>query len=250
MKIKNVDNKKCRSARRTIKVFVAAFLLSSVFAFPLRAQYSVNDAQLWENIDLSKNLTRSLGLRFSHEGRFTNNDSRLTYYFEDIGMEYKTYFHHISIMADYVFIRKLTSKSFAQEYWDTRHQYYVALTWSKKLGRFKLHDRQMIMGQVKDVHSSVDGKIPDYYLRNKFSVKYKFNYYWSVYVAEELYWHMVTPQPDALPHINRVRYFVGGYYKANEKNEFELYYLFEQHMHIVNPNHNFILGVGYSYSFG
>jgi len=246
------ENKKCCNGKRDNKIFVLIILLSCVFSFKMfgqKKQYAVNDAQVWENFNMDKNLSRSLVVRFSHEGRFTNNDSRLTYYFEDVGLEYKLHFHHLAILADYVFIRKLTSQTFVQEYWDTRHQYYVALTWAKKSGQFEFHDRQMIMGQVKDVHSSLSGKIPDYYLRNKFSAKYNFNYYWSVYAAEELYWHVISPQPDAQPHLNRIRYFLGGYYRMNNKNEFELYYLFEQHMNIVNPNHNYVVGVGYTYSF-
>jgi hypothetical protein len=229
------------------------FLSLLFFSFSLRAQKeqrSIDDAQFWENFNMDKKLTRNMTARFSHEGRFTNNDSRLTYYFEDVGLEYKFHHHHLAVLADYVFIRKLNVKANVQEYWDTRHQYYVALTWAKKIGELELHDRQMILGQVKDVYSSAAGKIPDYYLRNKFSVKYNFNYYWSVYAAEELYWHLISPAPANFPHVNRMRYFLGGYYKVNDKNEFELYYLFEQHMNIINPNHNYVLGIGYSYSFG
>ena len=234
---------------KTILFVGAVILLNLKYSFAQKAQQSVNDAQLWENINFDSKLSKSFTFRFSHEGRFTNNDSRLTYYFEDVGLEYKTHFHHLSILGDYVFIRKLNTKGSIAQYWDTRHQYYVALTWAKKFGDFEFHDRQMLMGQVKDIKTSLSGKIPDYYLRNKVSVKYVFDYYWSVYTAAELYWHMITPEPDPLPHVNRMRYFVGGYYRLNNKNEFELYYLFEQHMHIVNPNHNFIVGIGYSYSF-
>ncbi len=243
----------CHSEFAGLRIyFFATVSLLFVFSFSALAQDAsppVNDAQIWENFNMDKKLSRSFTARFSHEGRFTNNDTRLTYYFEDFGMEYKTHFHHISFLADYVFIRKLTSQSNAQEYWDNRHQYYFAVTWSQKIGQFELHDRQMIMGQVKDVLSSDAGKVSDNYLRNKFSVKYNFNYYWSVYAASELYWHLSDPQPDPTPHINRMRYFLGGYYRINEHHEFELYYLFEQHMNIAYPNHNYVIGIGYTYSF-
>ncbi|HTL82662.1 MAG TPA: DUF2490 domain-containing protein [Bacteroidia bacterium] len=213
------------------------------------AQHRNDDAQIWENVNADKHLSRSLIARFSHEGRFTDNATHLTYYFEDFGMEYKLPFWHLAVLADYVYIRKYVTKIDVQEYWDNRHQYYTALTWGKKFGKLELHDRQMIMGQVKEVKSSIDGKIPDYYLRNKFAAQYHFNYYWSVYAAEEVYYHMTDPSPDAFPHINRMRYFVGGYYKVNNHHEFELYYLFEQHMHETSPPHNYVFGIGYSYSF-
>jgi hypothetical protein len=219
------------------------------FCEKLPAQKSVNnDAQFWENINAEKSLSRNFTARFSHEGRFTSNDSRLTYFYGDFGAEYQIPKTHFGIMLDYVFIRKLSQKLQMPEYWSTRHQFYTAITWKHKFGKAELHDRQMILAQVKDVRSSADGKIPDWYLRNKITVKYNFNYYWSAYAAEELYWHMITPSPDALPHTNRMRYFIGGFYKPNRRNEFELYYLVEQHMHINNPNHNFVIGAGYTLS--
>ncbi|HET6993019.1 MAG TPA: DUF2490 domain-containing protein [Bacteroidia bacterium] len=228
-------------------------IIFMMMLFPVLYGYSqtskqfTNDAQIWENINADWKFARNFTAKFSHEGRFTNNDSRLTYYFEDEGLEYKFPRSHFSLTLDYVFIRKRTQQLQTQ-YWDNRHQYYLAAMWSKKFGQFELHDRQMLMGQVKDVLSSDAGKIPDWYLRNKVTVKYSFNFYWSVYVADELYYHMITPQPDALPHINRMRYFIGGYYRPDKRSEFELYYLIEQHMNVVNANHNFILGLGYSLS--
>ena len=208
-----------------------------------------DDAQFWENINAGKSLTRNLDARFSHEGRFTSNASRLTYFFGDFGLEYHFPKTHFSLVLDYVLIRKLVEKQQKPQYWSTRHQFYTAVMWKKKLGDFELHDRQMIMSQVKDIHSSTDGKIPDWYLRNKLTVKYNFNFYWSVYAAEELYWHVNTPQPDALPHVNRMRYFIGGFYRPDKRNEFELYYLVEQHMHEADPPRNFVIGAGYTFSF-
>lgn len=202
----------------------------------------VSDAQFWENVNVEHKLTRDLTARFSHEGRFTDNDSRLTYFFEDAGLEYKFPKTHFGILADYVYIRKHVLDD-----WSNRHQYYTALTYAQKFGAFQLHDRQMLMGQVKDVYSSETGKLPEWYLRNKLTVKYNFNFYWSVYAAEEAYWHVNAVMSQEL-HFNRMRYFVGGFYRPNKHNEFELYYLVEQHMHVSNANHNYVLGVGYTLS--
>jgi hypothetical protein len=207
-----------------------------------------NDAQFWENFNVDKKLSRNFTAKFSHEGRFTENDSKLTYFFEDGGLEYKFPRTHFSLTLDYVFIRKLT-RQLQTQFWDNRHQYYLAGMWSKKIGQFEFHDRQMLMGQVKEVYSSDAGKIPDWYLRNKVTIKYNFNFYWSVYAAEEAYFHMISPAPDAMPHFNRMRYFIGGYYRPDKRNEFEIYYLIEQHLNVVNANHNFVLGLGYGLSF-
>lgn len=216
-------------------------LLFGFFAF-LNAEAQVNDAQLWENFNIDHKLSRDLTARFSHEGRFTGNDSRLTYFFGDIGLEYKIPKTHFGLLGDYVFIRKLVPEN----YWSNRHQAYVALTYAHKLGKIQLHDRQMLLAQVKDIRSSSDGKIPDWYLRNKLTAKYSFNFYWSVYAAEEMYWHATVAGNNSPAHLNRMRYFIGGFYRPDRRSEFELYYLFEQHMNEVNPNHNFVLGAGYT----
>jgi hypothetical protein len=231
--------------------FAFIFLLTLFSVFDCKSQSqspSIKDAQLWENFNVDKKLSRNITARFSHEGRFTNNDSRLTYLYGDFGMEYKFPRTHFSLTLDYVYIRKLNQKWQMPEYWDNRHQYYLAAMWSKKVSQFEFHDRQMLMGQVKDVYSSLSGKIPDWYLRNKVTIKYNFNFYWSVYAAEELYWHIPAPAPDPSPHIDRMRYFIGGYFRPNKRSEFEIYYLIEQHMNVVNANHNFILGLGYGLS--
>ncbi|HEU4717001.1 MAG TPA: DUF2490 domain-containing protein [Bacteroidia bacterium] len=226
----------------TFLVSGALFSAGSCFAQSASAKAN-NDAQLWENLNVNKKLTQNFTLRFSHEGRFTQNDSRLTYYFGDFGAEYEIPKTHFGILLDYVFIRKELP-----EYWSTRHQFYTALTYGKKFGKFSVHDRQMFLGQVKDVNTSIDGRYPEWYVRNKLTLKYKFNFFWSAYVAEELYWHINIPRPDALPHFNRVRYFAGLFFKPDNHNEFEVYYLIEQHMNTTAPPHNFVLGVGYELS--
>jgi hypothetical protein len=201
----------------------------------------VNDAEFWENFNVEHKLSPALTARFSHEGRFTDNYSRLTYFFEDVGMEYKIPKTHFGMLADYVYIRKHVPEN----YWSNRHQFYTAITYAHKLGPIQLHDRQMLMAQVKDVKSSANGKVPDWYLRNKLTAKYSFNFYWSVYVAEELYWHVHTAN-DGAAHTNRVRYFAGMFFRPDKRSEFELYYLIEQHMNIANPNHNYVFGAGYT----
>ncbi|MBI3510796.1 MAG: DUF2490 domain-containing protein [Bacteroidetes bacterium] len=206
-----------------------------------------NDAQLWENINAEHKLQRNFTARFSHEGRITNNMTRLTYYFEDFGVEYKIPKTHFSFLLDYVYIRKLQQKSMT-ELWSNRHQYYFAVNYSFKVGPIHVHDRQMLMGQVKDLYTSTNGGVPDWYLRNKVTLRYDLNFYWSAYLAEEYYWHMNTPQPDATPHFNRMRYFAGIYYHLDKRNEFELYYLVEQHTNVNNANHNYVLGLGYGFT--
>lgn len=200
------------------------------------------DAQLWENLNFEKALGSNFTFRFSHEGRFTNNDSRLTYYYGDFGIGYDIPRTHFGILADYVFIRKQTTEL----WWSTRHQAYIAGTWKQKFGDFILHDRQMVMTQVKDINRSAYGKIPEWYLRNKVTLKYNFNFYWSAYVAEEVYWHMGLH--DGSSPVNRMRYFAGMFYRPNRVSEFELYYLIEHHEHIVDPSTNYVLGVGYTLS--
>ncbi len=204
----------------------------------------INDAQLWENINVEKNITSKLAARLNQEGRITENLSRPSFNYFDLGVNYKIT-KHIHATLAYVWVEKRQ----LDDSWSTRHQAYAAFSFRKKLKGFLLSDRQMFLWQVKDIFSSAYGHIADYYLRNKVTIRWDKTFRFQPYVASELYYRTYGPNDNWQFHFNRVRYFAGVFYHPNLINEFEAYYLIEHHFNINNPPTNWVIGLGYTHTF-
>jgi hypothetical protein len=211
----------------------------------------VNDAALWENICLTKDIAPRWNFRFNHEGRINENMTRFYYAYGDFGISYK-WNKHIHIAFDYVFIKK----RLLSDFWSTRHQIYAALTLKQKIGPFVFYDRVMPQIQYSDIYSSKKGMVPDYYLRNKVTVKYNNFSRYTYYVAAELYYKLYGYYKSSelrVSQFNRVRYFAGAFYELNKANAIELYFLYQRHFNInfsdsYNPSY-YVLGIGYTHSF-
>ena len=70
------------------KIFFSVFLLLICCSSHILAQ-GHDDAQLWQNIYFEKNLTRKFNIHINEEGRLTENYSRPSYIYADIGLTYK-----------------------------------------------------------------------------------------------------------------------------------------------------------------
>jgi hypothetical protein len=214
----------------------------------------INDAQLWENIYLEKNITKRVLARVNHEGRISDNITNPSFYYFDIGVNYD-YSKHFHFSLAYVIGQK--EQNAFNEAWSTRHQAYATVTMRKKFGKFAMNDRQMIQWQVQDIYTSLSGKYPQYMLRNKFTVKYDKWFKWQPYISDEIYYQMnQLPGQNVQYHFNRNRTFFGLYYNVNLINQWELYYLIEDNFnqnilsnHPKPGNVNWVIGVGYSHTF-
>jgi hypothetical protein len=226
--------------KRVCNCFLCFIAICFFFQF---ANAQTNDAQLWENINLAKNINPRLLARINHEGRITENITRPSFYYFDLGLDYKISKHFHATLA-YVWVEK----RLINDFWSTRHQAYFDIVGKIKWKNFQISDRQMFLWQVKDYYSSDNGKVPDYYLRNKLTIKYEKNFKLSPYIAAEIYYKM-NDKNYLRYHFNRTRYFAGLFYRTNLKNEFEVYYLLEKHFNITDPPTNWIIGVGYTHLF-
>jgi hypothetical protein len=210
---------------------------------------ATNDAAFWQNIYLEKKIAKHTIFRINEEGRLTNNFTRPGFVYLDAGINYKLN-KHIHLCLAYVFNEKKQKTDF----WSTRHQIYFSCTLKKSIHYTTFDYRTMAQWQVKDVRSSANGRYPEYYLRGKTTIKYERHFKLQPYVANEVYYFLTQRDAPSIYHFNRSRYFAGIYYHPDLKNEFELYYLFENNFNItrrssssaINPQNNYIIGIGYS----
>jgi hypothetical protein len=203
-----------------------------------------NDAQFWENIYIENDLTQRWAIHINQEGRITNNFSTPNYIYLDLGLTYKIN-KHIHCSVAYVPIAKKLETGFVS----LRHQLYIDAVVRYKFGNFIVYDRQMLQNQYNDILHSSDWNIPDYYLRNKVTVKYKTDNRFIPYAAEEVYFEWNNHIANS-NHIDRMRFFAGCFYKIDNINELEAYYLVEPHFHTSDPPYtNWIIGLGFSHVF-
>jgi|GEM_PF-387791 len=229
-------------------VFVAIFYISHLASFA-----QINDAQFWENINIEKKLTQQLTVRAVQEGRFTENFTRPSFNYFDVGFNYKINKHLHATLA-YVWVEKRQLNDLLS----TRHQAYTDLTIRKKFNNFLFSDRQMFLWQVKNYYTSPLGKFNDFYFRNKITIRYDKYFKVAPYIASEIYYRVYGPSEYMQYHFNRIRYFGGVFYRPDLINEFELYYLIQHQFDRYNaPQNNnnlaktnyWIIGLGYSHSF-
>src|SRR5207244_3517738 len=156
----------------------------------------------------------------NHEGRITNNISQFHFAYADNGVTYVVN-KHLAFSASYVFVVKRTTRVTS-----SRHQFYLDFTLKEKISQVKIYWRSMFQNQLQDLYSSDNGDIPDYYSRNKLTVKYfleTFPYYkFTPYISTEWYYR-VSNWDDKGARFNRARYFLGCFYELNKKNSVELY---------------------------
>lgn len=213
-------------------------LLSDDFAY-----CQTQDAQVWENIALSKDISRNLKLTFNQEGRISNNVSQFNYTYGDFGFSRKLS-KHFKFALDYVFVLKQLETHLSK-----RHQWYADITFKSKIARnLEINIREMFQQQVQDIYSSERGRYPENLFRSKTTLKYSFPYFpldrFSPYFAWETYYHIDNNDKYG-PGFVRNRYFIGSYYNFNKRTSIELYYLFEKNFNINNAPTNYIYGIGF-----
>src|SRR4051812_18772584 len=141
-----------------MRKFPLMIVLMIIVSHSLKAQ--VNDAQLWENIEVTKKFSKQWAFHFNHEGRIVNNITEFHYGYGDFGIVRK-FSKSLKMTLNYVLVWKKTE---SHDSW--RHQYYVSLTYNKDfLDHFNISLREEFQTQYQDIYSSELGKYPEHYLR-------------------------------------------------------------------------------------
>ncbi|NCO55833.1 MAG: DUF2490 domain-containing protein, partial [Bacteroidetes bacterium] len=88
---------------------------------------------------------------------------------------------------------------------------------------------------------------PEWYSRNKFTLKYDTDKRYTPYASVELQYQFRNPREwESDNTLHRSRYSIGVDYKINKKSTFGLYYLIQREFNVVNPQYLYIVGMEYS----
>jgi hypothetical protein len=229
--------KKSYTGMRTGILILYIFCLFS----SLTSKAQNNDAALWTNVYLEKKLTKKYNVHLNMLARFNENYSQLGLAYADFGFTCKLK-KYLNVNVDYV---NLQLRGLDGTY-KTRHQYYISLVFKKDLGRFRLSYRTMLQNQYTELLDSRTGKIPFYIFRNKFTIKYTLNKYFTPYIAQEFYYHF---NQGTYNGFFRSRSFIGVFYTLTKRSTLEFFYAIQKGFNVYDPQNVFALGIGFSHLF-
>lgn len=221
---------------KTVRLLVLlAFPLGLFFCSPVKGQ--VNDAGLWTSVNFEAKLAKRVSATVSEELRFNENITELGAAFTDIGLNYKLN-KHFQFAINYRFIQRHRLDNF----YSFRHRFYADIKYSHKLKPFELSFRTRFQDQISDIGRAKDGGVPEYYLRNKLSLKWDLNKAYSPYISLELF------SPLCYPHLyafDGIRTTAGFEYEFSKHHKIDIYYMIQKELNVSNPQTDFVLGLGY-----
>jgi hypothetical protein len=194
---------------------------------------------------IEKKLTKKISFLLTEEYRRRDNFTRSNLLYTDVGFSYKP-FDIFKVSLVYRGIDKFQLDNTII----FRHRLMLDMTVKKKFNQFTLSLRERIQSEIRDVQSSEHGKIPEWYSRSKFTLKYDTKKPISPYTAIEVRYQIHNPRMiEADKGWHRNRYYIGLNYQKNDKHSFSLYYMIQQEYDVSAPQNLYIIGLEYNYDF-
>lgn len=221
-----------------LRSFVS-FLFIIIAFIQVNAQ--VNDACLWSSLNIEKKITPVLSANLNQEFRFNENVSELGVFFTDIGLNYKIN-KFIRVSGN---VRFINNKQLDDSYCK-RYRYYFDLSFRQKYKPVVISFRTRFQSQYK-INTEDNATNPIYYNRNKLTIKFDLDKKYSPYVSSELFLPL-NKQNDFIM-LDNIRYAAGIEYKFNRIHSLDLFYMIDKEVNQVNPLTNYIVGIGYYFTF-
>lgn len=209
------------------------------------ASASSFDLGMWNTLNLSYKINKHFSFYISEELRIKENVSRLNLLYTEIGITYRPkkwlritpFYRHID-------------KYMADGYFSFRNRLALDILLRKKLYKKWLFSyRQRWQTEFRDFLTSEYGVIPEFYLRNKFELKYEFNDKWSTYGAYEIRFQIYNLRMmESNYYFHRNRFAVGLNYDLNKHFSIGVYNLFQYEYNVQNPQRQNVVGVEFNIS--
>lgn len=218
------------------------FIILIFYFVPFCHLYSQqSDAGMWNTFSIEKKINKRFSLGIDEELRFKENFTRLNLLYTNLGIIYRPN-KEVKIALIYRLIEKYED----DDYFSYRNRLMLDISYKYKIKSLSLSYRSRIQSEVRNFYSSDKGKIPEWFWRNKFEVKYNIKKY-SPYIGTELRYQIKDPRnPETDSGWHRIRIFGGVDYKINNMNSCGIYYLVQREWLTLNPQNIYILGLEYT----
>jgi hypothetical protein len=224
--------------RRAVRYCGFLVLYLGVFhCYSLKSQNQ--DAQVWTSVNLEAKIVKKLTANVAQEVRFNENVTEVGTIYTDLGLEYKLN-KHFQVSINYRFVEKRRT----DDYYSFRQRIYIDLKYDEKIKPFQIQFRSRIQDEVSDIERAADGGIPEYYLRNKLTLKLDKWKKLTPFVSVELF----SPLEDEYKGLfDNIRSSAGIDYDLSKHHKVELFYMIQQELNVSQPETDFVLGVGYGF---
>jgi hypothetical protein len=217
------------------KLLYTLFFVS--FCFQTFSQVE-KDFAIWPNLNIEKKINKRFHVHNKQQIRFNENASRLDNAYNRVGITYK---QNPSLNYSFSYVFSLKNKP---EIIDKRNRFLVDVTFKKKIYRtLSFYYRSRTQVQFVNYYSSTNGTIPEWDWRNKFTLKLKY-YNLKPYISTEVLYNF--KDSEGFDDFKRTRYYVGCEFMINQKESFQIYYLFQHQYNVRTPTDSYVLGLGYN----
>ena len=224
--------------RNLLAVSFACCLLPTVCCF----SQDYPDAGSWNTFNVDKPLSSKFTFLFTEELRLRENFTRLNLFYTNLGIEYKVAKNFKAALV-YRWIDKWQD----DDVFSYRHRLMLDLTAKHKLGKLTASYRNRTQVEERDIYSSADGRLPEWYSRNKFGAKYDIGTRYTPFASVEFRYQFHDPRNVESDHTwHRDRYALGAEYTINTKSSFAVYYLIQREYNVLSPQDLFIVGLEYN----
>lgn len=215
------------------------FLFAVSFAFSQengQVKSPVKDAGLWLSATGEYNFSRQLSVSLSEELRFNENITELGTYFTDAGVSYKFLKGNLRTSLNY----RLINKRRVDDFYSQRHRFYFDLSYRFKVSMIGIAFRTRLQDQVSDIGREPDGGVPEWYSRNKLTLKLDLDRKISPFTSVELFTDLNEGISD------NVRYTFGLDYEINKIHAVDVFFLHQREMNVTRPVYDYIWGLSYT----
>lgn len=175
----------------------------------------------------------------AQEVRFNENVTEVGTIYTDLGLDYKIN-KHFQVSLNYRFVEKRRT----DDYYSFRQRIYIDLKYDEKIKPFQIQFRSRIQDEYADIGRAADGGIPEFYLRNKLTVKLDKWKKLTPFVSVELFSPL---ENDYKGLFDNIRSSAGIDYDLSKHHKVELFYMIQQELNVSRPETDFVLGLGYGF---
>lgn len=196
------------------------FFLIVVFLSTNACAQRLTDGVALVGLDVEKKWTRSFSTSVAHQTMFHQNFGQWWMSFMDAGLSFR-YNEHWSAE---IHARRIAF-SLPNGSYQNRHLFYHTISYVKGVKNWSFSLRHRGQQLVYENHFDDSFKGPWWYFREKATIKYRFNYFWSGYTNAEIFFPLNRPNR---PTVDQVRYGVGLIRTFNQNIRVEAYTQLQQ----------------------
>jgi hypothetical protein len=190
-------------------------------------------------IKIEKKISRSFDVGISHQSMFNQNLAERWMSFEDLSLGFRIN-RHWSTELHYRYIRFRNRDNF----YDTRQLFYHTITYSHSWKKFSISIRNRFQ-KLSFSEPFDEGFRPSrWYNRDKLTMRYRINYYWSPFLAYETFIPISNPERKKM---DQWRGSAGITRSFNDRLRMDLYYQIQQQINRPPPKTFFLVGVNFYY---